>query len=117
MNYETEAVLLEIAKEKGAGSKCRLKAVAGGTAVEIKGNRYLVGRNEKKATKAAGAGKGARTSSDKGCLWQLDSDWRTLDEFGIRSGLEQYAFAAWQGQRKVHLVISDANSITRITLL
>ena len=114
--YKTEAVLLQMAKEEkdeseaGTTVKCQLKPVAGGTAIEIDGSKYLVGCVEN------GAAGTADPPADCGAwLWELNSAGVTKTEFEFADGLEQWALAAWQARRKVRLV-ADGNKITKITL-
>jgi hypothetical protein len=116
--YETEAVMLEMAKKKKKGStaKCRLKPVAGGTAIEIDGRKYLVGRQEQETGK-----KKARIAAR---LWSLNTAGTTKTKFDLDKKRHKWALAAWQAQRKLRLVVDVRNKknkknnrITKITLL
>lgn len=113
--YKTEAVMLEIAKKKkrkkGSTAKCRLRPVAGGTAIEIGENKYLVGHQETGVKKARIAAR----------LWRLNKAGTTEITFDLDKKLHEWALAAWQAQRKVSLVVDvqdkKNNRITKITVL
>ena len=106
MTYETEAVIGEIMKGEADRTFCRLKAVAGSSAVEISGRKYLVGHV-----------RNAKAMPRRGYLWPLEPDGMTSDPpFNIVGGLEQFALTGWQRQGNVRLEI-EGTSITKITLL
>ena len=121
--YETDAVMLEIMKEKNKNkSKCRLRPVAGGTATVIDGIKYLIGgkksKGKKNRSKKAGSAP-PRPISAK--LWPLNSAGMTETEFSLKKRLARWALSAWESQRKVRLVVAceknKKNRITKITLL
>lgn len=105
--YKSEAVISEMTKRKGNRARCRLRPAAGGSAIEIGGIKYLVAR------KASVPGSGGPI---KGILWRLNKAGATRAEFILTDGLQPWALAAWQGQRKVRLVLKG-KSITKIRLL
>lgn len=113
MNFEIEAVMVEVSND-GSQVKCRLKPTAGGSAVEVGGTRYLVGRKEI-APKTSAASKPTPIAAK---LWPLNTSGATETEFDLGTGLDQWARAAWEAQRKVRLIFDDAKaSINKISLL
>ena len=116
MKFETEAVIIEITKDESRAT-CRLKPVAEGTAIEIDGTKYLVGRQSPVTSESPDA--------IDAKLWPLDPAGLTKEAFELGespndkpgASLAHWALAAWQAQRKVRIAIDVANNITKITLL
>lgn len=105
--YKSEAVISEMTKKKGNRARCRLRPAAGGSAIEIGGIKCLVAR------KASVPGSPVQI---KAMLWRLNKAGATKAKFILADGLQPWALAAWQGQRKARLVLKGKN-ITKITLL
>ena len=107
--YETEAVIQQMTKETEA--KCRLNPIAGGSAVEIDGSKYLVGRDASSAPKSGPV---------DAMLWPLNASGFTETQFELDVDLEAWALAAYAARRKACLVVEldlpDKSRIKKITL-
>ena len=120
MKFETEAVMLEIAKE-GSKAMCRLRPIAGGTAIKIDGTEYMVGRLEKDEKKNGDSETVTSPLPIAAWLWPLNKSGTTETKFDLDKNLHEWGLAAWQAQRKVSLVVDvqdkKNNRITKIILL